>query len=77
MEGIIIPVVVAVVSGVVTGMVSSMGTVAALRIHIEYLRESVQKHDARLRTMEREVSVLASDLKRGRASLPDPLRSML
>lgn len=47
-------VVAAVVTGAVTGLISSISTVSSLRVHIQYLRETLQRHDERLREVERE-----------------------
>lgn len=43
MEGGLIEVI---LTAVGTGLVSSLGTISALRVHINYLRESLQRHEA-------------------------------
>lgn len=39
-------------SAVISGAVSSFVTVAALKVHIGYLREAVKDHGQRLRNLE-------------------------
>jgi len=54
----------AVVTGAVTGIISSMGTVSAIRVHIQYLRETLQKHDDRLRDVERDTRMMAARIEK-------------
>lgn len=42
-------VVTAIVTAIITGGVSSVSTVAALRVHISYLRETLSRHDDEIR----------------------------
>lgn len=63
MDGeIITAAMVAVVTGIITGIISSASTISSLRVHIEYIRESLDKHDARLREVEKEQHRVASSL---------------
>lgn len=67
---VITAVIAAVVTGVVTGLISSLGTVSAIRVHIQYLRETLQKHDERLRDVERDTRQVVGALEKGAASFP-------
>lgn len=40
------------ISAVLSGALSSLATVAALNVHITYLREIVKGHDERIRALE-------------------------
>lgn len=35
----------ALIAAVVSGLVSSLGTIAALKVHITYLRETLERHE--------------------------------
>ncbi len=61
MEIIIIAGLSSVVTGIITGVLSSVGTVAAIRVHISYLRETTAKHDKRLTEVERNQRTLRAD----------------
>lgn len=50
-----------VVTGVITGILSSFGTIAALKVHITYLRETLSRHDTRLTDVERNQRALRDD----------------
>ena len=50
MEAIILT---AVATGIITGIVSSLGTVKALRVHIEYLRENADRVEKRVAALEK------------------------
>ena len=43
---------IAIITATVTGLISTLGTVAALRVHITYLREILRAHDTRISTLE-------------------------
>lgn len=47
-------IIIAVMTGLVSGGVGAIGTVKTMRVHIDYIRESIERHDARLRAVERE-----------------------
>ena len=47
-----------VATGIITGVVSSIGTIAALKVHIKYLRETQTSHDRRLIEIERNQRTL-------------------
>lgn len=40
-------------TAIITGATSTMATVAALRVHIAYLRENLERHDRRITALER------------------------
>lgn len=65
MQDLVIPIIVAIVSGVMTGIVSSMGTVSSLKVHIQYLRETIEKHDVRLRAVEKDSHTLVAAIEKG------------
>ena len=52
-------VVIAVVTGVLSGVLSAFGTIASMKVHIEYIRKSIEKHDQRLSAVEREQHQIA------------------
>lgn len=47
-----------ILTAVVTGLVSSIGTVAALRVHVTYLREAIKRHDEELKDVNKRVNEL-------------------
>lgn len=47
-----------------TGVLSSVGTVAALRIHIQYLREHNVVQDTRMDHLEKRVSIVEQSAQR-------------
>lgn len=44
-----------IITAVVTGAISAIGTVAALRVHILYIRERLTEHHERFNKMERAI----------------------
>ena len=69
---VITAVIAAVVTGIVTGLISSLGTVSAIRVHIQYLRETLHKHDERLRDMERNTHQLVGAIEKSGNGYPKP-----
>ncbi len=61
MEIIIIAAVSSVVTGIIAGVLSSVGTVAAIKVHISYLRETLTSHDKRLTRIEINQRTLRAD----------------
>lgn len=59
MEPLISAAVIAVVTGIITGALSSLGTVSSMRVHIEYIRSAIERHDARLLEVEKEQHKIA------------------
>lgn len=54
MEGTIVNLLASVIAtGLLTGAVSAIGTVAAMKVHISYLRESVQAAHRRISDIEK------------------------
>lgn len=45
-------------TSVFTGLVSALGTVAALRIHIVYLREHIERHEKTIERAHERIDVL-------------------
>lgn len=42
-------------TAVITGGLSAWGTVAALRVHIDYLRSSIERHDVEIRCLREKI----------------------
>ncbi len=61
MDVMTIAAITSVVTGIIAGGLSSLGTVAALRVHITYLRETLTKHDRRLTKIEDNQRTLRAD----------------
>ena len=52
-------IVIAIVTGVLSGVLSAFGTISSMRVHIEYIRQAIEKHDRRLSAVEREQHQIA------------------
>ena len=51
---IIEAIIIAIVTGVLSGVLSAMGTINSMKVHIDYIREAIDKHDKRLEQVEAE-----------------------
>lgn len=50
-------------TSVFTGLVSTLGTVAALRVHIMYLREHITRHETTIQRAHTRIDELAERMK--------------
>ena len=63
MDPVITAAMVAIVTGVITGALSSLSTISSLRVHIDYIRQSLDRHDSRLMEVEKEQHRLAGAVR--------------